>query len=364
LLGNYRPSDISDRRGAEEYAKDLFERTPQDGILFCGSDNSMFPSFYLHYVEGYRPDCRVYGHLPTLTKLRRDLGLENTPGSWNKFPELLKHLIESNHPPLVFAREPMQITNDFHEIIGSLKSDGLVSYLDSLQPPRQSTSDHFDWRRVPPLYDPKESAMYAVYYLTHAGTAAQANDPEATTLMKTAVDLIEHTDNAVMMEALASYFVINDSLSQAKSLIEKTLKMPEVRYGERLRLLLPLGKIDLRLGDVQNAEKILSQVVEADPGNRDAQFHLLSVRSATLAGEKKWQEAIDTYLQMQALAPEQREVDFQLGLLYIQLGDAVNARKRLEICTNAGYKTEQVTKLMQLMGRDNPMQNLKIPSKN
>ena len=52
----------------------------------------MFPALYLRYVENYRPDTDVFGHLPTMSHLQRKLGYQ-FDGDWTNFPDLLKHAI-------------------------------------------------------------------------------------------------------------------------------------------------------------------------------------------------------------------------------------------------------------------------------
>lgn len=345
-VGNYARSDIGKRRGAEEYAQDLFERVPSGGILFCGSDNSMFPTLYLHYAEHYRPDCQVYGLLPTLTRLRHDLGLDSASGGWNKFPDLLEYAIAHSDRPMVFAREPMQITNDFKTIVPTLRANGLVYYLDSAAQVTPSQL-HFDWRNIPPLYDPKETAMYAVYYLVNAETMAQDGGRQSENHLKTAVDIVTKTHNSVYISALASYFVTVNNLPLARKTIESALSRPGIRFDERLRLLTPLGKIYLLTGDVEKAGAVLNEAIRMDPGNSEAKFHLLAIDAAIAVGNKRWQDAIATYRRMLDLSPEQREVNLQLGILYHQVGDTAMARQMLNICLQDNYESDQVQKLLE-----------------
>jgi len=62
---NYRKNDRSRNFIAFDYAMNELKSVSEDGILFTWGDSGAFPLWYLHYIEGYRPDVLLL-HTPHL----------------------------------------------------------------------------------------------------------------------------------------------------------------------------------------------------------------------------------------------------------------------------------------------------------
>jgi len=342
--GNFARCDISDRYSAEQYAQDLFERVPECGTLFCGSDNSMFPTLYLHYAENYRPDCKVYGHLPTLIRLRDDLGLGTTPG-FNKFPDLMRYAVAHVEAPLVFAREPMQYVNDFRTIVPTLFSSGLVYYRDSGSqvPPK---SMHVNWREPPKLYDQKEAVLYVTYDLINGEELVKLGDPEGERLWAQAVEIIHAQENYALCNELAAYLIRVGNLRLASKTLEQGLALGELRFEQRLRLLETLGSVTFESGDEKKTKEIFEQVERMEPNSAVAGYHLLALAAGTEIRSNRMNDAIATYRRMLQLYPQQRDVNLQLGRLLLQTGDTVAAREMFDICCQDNYGVDVIHKLL------------------
>jgi hypothetical protein len=342
--GNFARCDISDRYSAEQYAQDLFERVPEGGTLFCGTDNSMFPALYLHYAENYRPDCKVYGHLPTLTRLREDLGLRTTPG-FNKFPDLMRYAMAHIEAPLVFAREPMQYANDFRTIVPTLFSSGLVYYRDSGSQVLPKNM-HVNWRQPPKLYDQKEALLYVTYDLINGEELVKLGDPEGERLWAQAVEIIHAQENYALSNELSAYFVSVENLRLARKTLEQGLALGELRFEQRLRLLETLGSVTFESGDEKKTREIFEQVERMEPNSAIAGYHLLALAAGAAIRSNRLNDAIATYRQMLQLYPQQREVNLQLGKLLLQTGDTVAAGAMFDVCIQDNYRIDFIHKLL------------------
>jgi len=342
--GNFARCDVSSRRCAEEYALDLFERVPRGGVLFCGSDNSMFPALYLRYAEDFRPDCRVYGHLPTLTRLRDDLGLKTTPG-FNKFPDLMRYAMTHVKESLVFAREPMEFVNDFRIIAPTLYSSGLVYYRDSSSQ-ITTTNMHLNWRHPPRLYDPKEALLYVTYDLVNGEQLVRLGDPEGERLWGQAVDIVGSQESYALCNVLSSYFVSVENLRLARKTLEQGLTLVDLRFEQRQRLLETLGSVTFELGDERKTREIFEQVKRMDPNSTVAGYHLLGLEAGAAVRSNRLQDAIATYRQMLKLYPQQREVNLRLGSLLLQTGDTSSARAMFDICIQDHYRVDYIQRLL------------------
>lgn len=344
VSGNFAASDLANRTKSELYAQDLFDRVPTKGILFCGSDNSMFPTLYLRYVEDYRSDCEVYGHLPTLSRLQRDLGYK-FEGAWTKFPDLLKQAVGSGQRPAVMARELMNYENDFPRIIDSLFATDLVYVADSA---RRVMPGHYriDLESLPDLFDPKEALMYTVYQLAAAESAEFRGDADAERYYRRTVKTVNGMREASLSSALAAYFVDRGQHRFAIAVLEPALQLKTLRTAERLRLLGGAGLAYLRLQNSDAARKVFDQMLVLDDMNTEARFQIMALDASESVQSGNLAAAISTYERMEQLAPEQHQVAMQLALLYLKTFDYDSARSELERCIAAGYRSDEARALL------------------
>ncbi len=344
IAGNYNRSDLSDRTKSELYAKDLFESVPAGGMLFCGSDNSMFPALYLRYVEDYRNDCGVYGHLPTMSHLQRDVGYQ-FEGDWKNFPELLNHAIKSGTRPVVMARELMNFDNNFPRLRDNLIVRNLVYVADSaMQLP--SRQHRVDFEEVPELYDPKEALMYVVYQLSAAESFAGEDAAEGERYYNRAVRIVNAMSEPSLSSALAAYFLDRNQHRQAIAVIQPALELPTLRREERQQLLGGLGTAQMRLQNTAAARTVFNQMLALEAGNIEAQFQLMTLDASEAVSGGDLVTAISIYQRMAQLAPDQHQVTMQLALLYIRTENYKSARLALQACIDADYQSIEARMLL------------------
>ncbi len=344
IFGNYQRSDLSQRTKSEQYVLDLFDRTPSGAMLFCGSDNSMFPALYLRYVENYRPDCGVYGHLPTLTHLQRDLG-HQSDGNWTFFPALLKQAVASRQRPVILTRELMNFDTNYPRLLDNLIAKDLVYLVDSTLA-IDSRSFRFDYENIPDIYDSKEALMYSVYLLAAAESAAALRDPDYQRYYNRAVKLVNSMNDPALSSSLAAYFTDRKEQRLAVAVIEPALQLNTVRLSERLQLLSGLGAMLLQLQKKDAAATAFEQMLALEPGNTEARFQLLAIQAADLAAKQEYPAAIAIYEQMEKLAPNQWQVTLQLALLYARTNNLASARAAAQRCIDAGYQSETAAALI------------------
>ncbi len=342
-VGNYAKSDLSKRRSAELYAKDLFERVPQGGTIFCSSDYSMFPTLYFHYAENYRPDCKVYGDRPTLARLKTDLGLSAAPG-YTDFSQILKYVIEREGKRVVFARETWQTFDYFKTLIPTLYPSGLVWYTDSASQIAVGRQN-LDWRNPPRLYDVKEARLYVMYDLLYGEALNKVGDPEGKQLWREAAKIVQQQENYALTSELGAYLLGFDQRLARKAL-EDGLKSPGLRLEQRMKLLTLLGSVAIESGDLNQAKEILGKVIAVEPDNSVAKYDLLSISAREAEDAKQFPKAIAIYHDMLKSFPDQRDANLQLGRLLLATGDTAVAREMLETCIRDGYQADYARQLL------------------
>lgn len=349
ITGNYNRSDLHDRGVVENYAHDLFARTPQGGTLFCGSDQSMFPALYLRYVENYRSDCLVSGHLPTLTHLRHELQVP-AADRWTHFADLLNYAIATRPTSLVMAREIMNFNNDYPRIVDGLVVHDLVYTADSTL--RIELRPFTFAADLPPdLYDPKEALLYALYSLVEGEEAARAGHPDADLYFRRAVQIVNSVSEPSLSSALAAYFADANQPRFVVSTIEPALRLNTLRKSERLQLLGGLGRAQQQMENAGAARQAFSNMLELDPANVEARFQMLAIEADLAAKQNQTSESISRYEEMLKIAPDQYQVLMPLSLQYVKAGNFGKARKLLQKCLEVGYRTEDAAAIIAEMDR-------------
>jgi tetratricopeptide (TPR) repeat protein len=194
----------------------------------------------------------------------------------------------------------------------------------------------------PALFDPKEAVLYAQYYLVRA---EEAEPEQARRLFEQAAELISDTEQPILLTALTSYLVEAEQLGLAGRICAAALNLPTLRHRQRLSLLLLQAKIALGSGDGWLAQNSLKKVLNLDPQNIEAQVLQLSLAAGEAAQAQEFTRAIGLYQQMIELAPQQTELHFQLGRLYLEAGQPEMAAQMFEICRQRGHRTAEIESL-------------------
>ncbi len=351
MVGNWSSCNLSDNREAETYARDLFERVPRGGVLFCGSDNSTFSTLYLRYAENVRPDMEVYGQLPTLVRLQRDVALPSEMG-WGYFPQLLRAAVNRGSRPVVMAQEPMNYDNDFHHFGLNLYPTGLVYTLSPTVSSDQAATNLSLANSVPlEISDPKLAQLYALYSLCAAGDAFRNREATVGRYLRQAEDLVFSQGEPSMYSALAAYLIADERLVQARRVAEAALKLPSLRTSERERIFLALARIALRLEDYDSARGWFEKILAEDDKHVEARFQLLALDASTATAKREFAAAADLYEQMTQIAPDQPQSFYRLGSLRLQLGDTTAAIAAFNHCITSGYHSEELSPLVDTLSR-------------
>jgi tetratricopeptide (TPR) repeat protein len=345
INGNFHRCDLSDRWSAFAYAHDLLQQVPERGMLFCSNDNSIFPALYSRYGEGERSDVDVYGTAATIPKLRRDLGLEDRSG-YRDIPDLLEYTLGNIDRPVVLSRELIQPGLDLNRLVLDAVPVGLVTYLDSFTI-RQPGEYSLDIDSLPEIYDPKEALLYAQYLLVESERTAGS---DSLLRLDRAVDLIEGVSSPALSISLSDYLIRNEQLVQARRLLEGAIASPVLLQKQSIDIRMRLAEVHLRAGDDLTAEAICREILAEDPGNVGARFQLKAIAAVDAVAAGSLAEAEQIYLEMLELAPDQIDVHYQLGRLYVQMGQRDRAIRKLVYCLRSGYKYEQIIKALAELG--------------
>lgn len=100
LYANLRKSDQSGNTFAYDYAKDVLGSIEPNGILFVEADLSLFPIWYMQYVEGVRKDVAVLDVDMLMLPWFKGQLKEKYPAVEVKVPDIIKHATGGRFKPL------------------------------------------------------------------------------------------------------------------------------------------------------------------------------------------------------------------------------------------------------------------------
>lgn len=344
LLGNFATSDLSKRDVAERYGMELLQALPPNATLICGSDFSQFPALYLHYVEGIRPDCKVYGPTSTDSRLQSDLGIGHRDSNL-EFPELLSRLLNSARVPVCFSHDPMQIDSDLGTIYAQSPLSGLYTSNNPEVPAAQRATA--SWRPAFPVVDPGEIATYSTLGLLVAEKFATTDTARSNSELAGVIDYVVDSDCLPLFGSLSTYLLYTNRFEQARKLLTASLSHPDLRYAKRLELLNALGQSYIVTNEPVLAESVFTMVTSEQPGDSAAQYMLAVSRAMQAEAANQLETAIEYLresLRYRAIAPE---INFQLGLLHLRLADTTKALQMFDICDRYGFQPQVLSRIRQ-----------------
>ena len=358
LLGNFATSDLSKRDVAERYGMELLQALPPNATLICGSDFSQFPALYLHYVEGIRPDCRVYGPTSTDSRLQSDLGIGRRDSNL-EFPELLARLLQSARVPVCFSHDPMQIDSD----LGTIYTQGPPLGLFSSNNPDVKSVQLVSsvWRPAFPVEDPGETATYATLGLLSVEKFAITDSARANSELSGVIDYIVDSDCLPLFGSLSTYLLYTNRFDQARKMLALALAHPDLRYSKRLELLNALGQSYIVTNEPVLAESAFTVVTAEQPADSAAQYMLAVSRAMQAEAANQLESAIDYLresLRYRAIAPE---INFQLGLLHLRLADTTKALQMFDICDRYGFQPQVLSRIRQSIATERGSSGSKPP---
>lgn len=100
LWANLSKNDQSGNTFAYDYAKDVLESIEPNGVLFVEADLSLFPIWYMQYVEGIRKDIAVLDVDMLMLPWFKGQLKEKYPAVEVKVPDIIKHAKGGRFKPL------------------------------------------------------------------------------------------------------------------------------------------------------------------------------------------------------------------------------------------------------------------------
>jgi len=349
FVGNLPKCSLADRTIAADYARAVLSAAPLNSVLICGSDYTGFPVLYYHVAAGERPDLLLFSQLPSLDSMRayfHDQSLKSTI----EIARALAHNPDQPPREVVFTREPLRVVDDVVISAAGFLPDGLLA-----------RAQHLPARIAAPIvvptdgsltqiYDPKEAATSISLLLLSAEQQGENDKSAADRKVNSAVDLALRTENFAVVNELASYLIAAGQPRPVRRLLESAVSWATLREQERLRLLGMLGSVYFETGDLPRAQAIFASIIQHQPTDLHAQYHLLAIAADSLDRIDDTAKLVEHYRRMLDIYPNQFEIAFRLGRTALRLGDTATATQQFARCRAVGYRVAAIESLLKATG--------------
>lgn len=297
LWTNLNKNDQSGNTFAYDYAKDVLGSIEPNGVLFVEADLSLFPLWYMQYVEGVRKDVAVLDVDMLMLPWFKGQLKEKYPAVEVKVPDIIRHAKGGRFKPLsmeamvsykvsqvegmidnLMERHPVYLSYEFgvpFREFGERRDVGLVKNGVVFMVSREKAPDKpmDDFHGLSSITKAVESRDEEVLFV------ARAYIPAMERMVSTELSSGRKEKAMEIMEAILTVDPYNaDSLNnlaflyaeeeknfyKAEQMVKRAMRINPV---ERWRYLKTLGFIYLKKGEHGKAIEVFKEVLKIEPGS-------------------------------------------------------------------------------------------------
>ena len=340
---NFPLCNISKRIEWEEYGRRLLAEVPPQGILVAGSDHPQFPTLYLRYVEDVRPDCEVYGYRATYSRMKSDWNLADSL-EFGDHSALIERLRWVSNRPLVLTRELAYTGSDPGQALHQAVANDLIYCLDSCSV--QDQLSHPEPASAFGVNDPRLGAVYLTYWLLQMEQDTSAAGQTRSDALRNCERLARMFPQSLLPNSLANYLAVSGDYAGAYRVLKAMFEHTTFRRHERLRRLPLWASTNLETGNISEAKRAYTEIVEFEPDNTVALFSLAMIAGDEASTRSDFAAAIGNYERAATLMPGVYETKFRLGRSHLRAGDLQKAKARLQECIDANYRSRECRDLL------------------
>lgn len=326
---NRTRNDQSENDLARVYGMNILNSVPPNSVLISVADNSNSSVYYLHYVEGERPDLEIYDPVKTYRQIRKRLGVEPSPG---KIPglDLCLKMIAANPEKSYVAKEHVLRGNIFdYRSLPELTARGMVYQIGSW--PMSATI--WDRLEIPYFDDPatqleiKALTMLCNLYLARGeDLQVQGDTAKATRDFLAASNLVSNTMEASLHNSLGVFFRHKRRHDMAEKEYALALESRHLTANEKANILVNLGNLRKDQGDFNQAIEYYNQSLETNAENKDGKYNLALTHAYMSLSRRDYLTAARSFEEALSVSASDPRLIYNVGVLYDRnIGDTVRA---------------------------------------
>jgi tetratricopeptide (TPR) repeat protein len=326
---NYKINNQTENKLAFDYGMNILNSVPQNSILISVGDNANSSVYYLHYVEGMRPDLEIYDIVKTVRKLKEKLGLTGTAADISG-PELCLQYVSANPDRSYLVKEHMLIRGlpfDYYNL--KLTPQGMV-YRWGTWPQNLSV-----WNKLSyPILDSfssrlefKAITMLANLYLCKGEDIQASGDTSsAYNHFSAAAEIATQSSEASLHNSLGVFFRHEHWLKLSEREYGRALSSLHLTGFERANIYVNLGNLSKDRGNFTESIDYYNKALKINKNNRDALYNLALAQAYQSLQQHDYKSAAANFETALPLSNNDPRLMFNLGVLYDQnLHDTVRA---------------------------------------
>ncbi len=291
---NFSDNNQSQNRLAYIYGMNILNSVPLNSILVSVGDNANSSVYYLHYVEGLRPDLEIYDIVKTVGKLR--VKLHHTAEPAPSGEDLCMEIMASNPTRSYLVKEHLLIRGlvfDYYNM--NLTPHGPVyrwgkwpqdkSVWNRLQlPALNSFSSKLEFKGI---------TMLSNLYLDRGEDLIAAGDTtRAQSDFNTACDVAALSGEASIHNSLGVFFRHLRQTELADKEYSQALKSRHLTAFERANIYVNLGNLRKDKGNYDDAIGLYEKAIDINQNNRDAKYNLALATAYRAVNRGQFREAV------------------------------------------------------------------------
>ena len=325
---NFGKNDQSDNNLAYVYGMNILNCVPQNSVLLSVGDNSNSSVQYLHFVEGKRPDLKIYDPVKTFGLLKEKFGIGKDIVMQDGFLLCIRQLRQE--PEITYlVKEHMlgrRLALDYSSM--TLTPQGMV-YRPGIRPldtrvwERLQIPDANDIGRI----DFKGLTMLCNIYLNRGEDRQRAGD--STSAYKDfmfAGELASSSREASIHNSLGIFFRRNGWTGLAEEEYQKALKSDHLTADEKANIFVNLANLRKDKGNLDDALSYYNLALDINKEHVGARYNLALTHAYIGLAEGRLREAVSSFEEAVSYSGADPRLFYNIAALYdMSLNDTANA---------------------------------------
>lgn len=302
LAGNFHHLDRSDYTLSEDYGKLILDNA-DEGIVFTTNDNCSFPTLYLRYAEGYKPEITVYDKAVRLKPLVDDV-YSKTGKMLGDYTAARDALLSVTKEEVYFVKSFFPFDTGVVDIIKNYYSDGIL--FSSVEPKQKPKIPEF--KVDTSVNDFKSRQILINAALCRAQDAIQpgkTNQFKAIQEFEKAIDYMGNEPRASIINQLGVSFRHLKQRELALQVYEKALQAPIITDREAVEIRFNISNIykdrgnDLaKINEFEGAAQAYLTALEFDPNNPSLLYNIGIIYVNVLQQPQRGIPYLEAYLKL------------------------------------------------------------------
>ena len=316
---NFGRNDQSENRLGYDYGMCILNSVPPNSLLISIADNSNSSIYYLHYIEGLRPDLEIYDPVKTFRMLRGKVAVDSYDTVQTGQNLCYRALIQ-NMGQSYIVKEHMLVKGmplDYTKL--KITPNGMVYKIGTYP------IDTNLWNKleIPHIENPEKildfkglTMLCNLYACRGEDEQLLGNDPKAMTDYNVAAELASASSEASIHNSLGIFFRKMRKTGLAEQEFQTALNSRHLTGFERANVFVNLGNLSKDKGDFAVAMDMYNKALAINSNLDDAKYNMALTRAYSSLSQRKFDEAIEAFEEALKNPSPDPKLYYNIAVLY------------------------------------------------